>query len=80
MSIEVEYVDRRVVLIDAGTVTESNDLDLIGERRFFVVFIDEDGGCMTIWDGAHHSDARRAAWAWAGDFGIPVVDRAGPIQ
>lgn len=76
----VIYLQRQRVEIEAGTVTGGSEPWLIGERRYFVVYRDEDDASLTIWDGPHHADAVAAAEDWARDFSIPVIDRSGRQQ
>ena len=72
----VVYLCRQHVEIDAGTVTESSNPVLIGQHRFFLTYVDEEGGRLCVWDGEHHDDAVSAAKEWA----LPVINRSGRQQ
>ena len=63
------------VAIDGGTVVESTNPQFLGSYRYFVDFIDQDGGCIGVWDGTDHEDAVLAADEWAADFNCPVIDK-----
>lgn len=69
-------VDFPHVLIDGGVVTGGDDPNLIGQRRYFVSMVDEEGYAVTMWDGVDRSEAHKAAVECAVRNG-PVIDMTG---
>lgn len=66
------------VSIFDGIVTATDDADIvIGERRFFVELVDEEGFALDVWNGTSREAALSAAAEVAEEGALRVCDQTG---
>lgn len=70
----------RHIELDAGKITASGDESDIGQDLFMVLLV-EAGGSYAMMAGHRERDrALQVATDLAEDFGVPLVDKTGPVQ
>lgn len=70
----------RHIELDAGTITQSEDEADLGQDLFMVLLV-EAGGSYAMMAGHRERDrALQVAADLAEDFGLPLVDKTGPVQ
>lgn len=70
----------RHVELDAGQITASGDEADIGQDLFMVLLVEAGGSCAMMAGHRERDRALQAATDLAADFGLPLVDKTGPVQ
>ena len=63
------------VQIEAGTISGPPDHPHIGQLRYFVSIVDEEGAPLGVWDGSTHKEAVEEARGWE----LPIVDSVAEV-
>ena len=76
----VAALHSRHIELDAGQITQSDNEADLGAGLFMVLMVEADGGFAMLEGHRERDRALQAATDLAADFGLPLVDKTGPIQ